>query len=133
MYRIEQHVADIRLRVSAGTVEELFRDAMRGLFAVLGPTAAPDARAVQRRISLESIDRTSVLVDFLGEVLVQAHIAKVEFTTIEFETISETGVAAIVRGVTPVVFERDVKAVTYHEAEVQVAEGEWSTMLVLDI
>lgn len=133
MYRIEQHVADIRLRVSAGTVEELFRDAMRGLFAVLSPTAAPDAREMQRRIALESVDRTSVLVDFLGEVLVQAHIAKAAFTAIEFEALSETEIAATVRGVAPVVVERDVKAVTYHEADVQLANGEWSTMLVLDI
>jgi SHS2 domain-containing protein len=36
-------------------------------------------------------------------------------------------------GYSPVEFEQDVKAVTYHEADVRYENGMWSTTLVFDI
>ena len=130
MFEILQHTADVRLRVRAASVEELFRDAMRGMFAIMNPSVDEGTR--QARIAIESVDRTSLLVDFLSEVLTRAQIERAAFDEVTFSKLTEVAVEAQIVG-HPARFEQDVKAVTYHEAEVGLVDGVWQTMLVFDI
>ena len=130
MFEILQHTADVRLRVTASTLEELFADALRGLMAVMHGTASAGARTEE--IELDSVDITALLVDFLNEALVRAHVHRRSFTGASFAALTETHVAATLTSV-PAAFEEDVKAVTYHEAEVRRDGDGWTTMLVLDI
>lgn len=131
MFEIVQHTADVRLRVRASSIEDLFREAMRGMFAIMQARAGDEV--VRRRIAIDSIDRTALLVDFLSDVLSRAHIDRAVFDDVSFESLTETAVAAVVTGRGPARFEQDVKAVTYHEAEVRLVDGQWQTMLVFDI
>ena len=132
MYEIVQHTADVRLHVTASTLEALFEEALRGLMAVMG--TAVGAHGVRpHAIELESVNITALLVDFLNEALVRAVTQRVRFTGASFASLGETHLAATLTSVAAEDFEEDVKAVTYHEAEVR-REGEgWTTMLVLDI
>ena len=130
MYEVLQHTADIRLRVTASTLEELFSDALRGLMDVMhGATSAGERIET---IELDSVDVTALLVDFLNEVLVRAHVKRRSYSA-SFTALSETHLAATLASVPAEEFEEDVKAVTYHEAEVRRDGGGWTTMLVLDI
>lgn len=130
MYEILQHTADVRLRVTASTLEELFADALRGLMAVMHGAMAGTEETEQ--VEVESVDVTALLVDFLNEALMRAHVRRRSVTGASFASLTETRVAATLTSV-PAEFEEDVKAVTYHEAEVR-RDGEgWTTMLVLDI
>jgi len=131
MFEILQHTADVRLRVRAASVEELFRDAMRGMFAIMNSAASEGARR-HTRLRVDSVDRTSLLVDFLSEVLTHAQIDRCAFDEVKFESLSEVELDATISGL-PARFEQDVKAVTYHEAEVLFVSGVWQTMLVFDI
>ncbi|HEV2722821.1 MAG TPA: archease [Thermoanaerobaculia bacterium] len=130
MYEILHHTADVRLRVTASTLEDLFADALRGLMDVMhGATSAGERTET---IELDSVDVTALLVDFLNEALMRAHVHRRSFTGASFASLSETHVAATLTSV-PATFDEDVKAVTYHEAEVRRDGGAWTTMLVLDI
>ena len=135
--RIIEHTADVRLRVEAASLEELFSEAMLGMFEIMSPLIRPSATFSPAGggegidLEIHSPDRTSLLVDFLNEVLSRAHIRK-ECFGVEFDRLSETDLTATLIG-TPALFEQDVKAVTYHEAEVCCENGVWSTMLVFDI
>ncbi|HET7436309.1 MAG TPA: archease [Thermoanaerobaculia bacterium] len=132
MYDLIPHIADVRLRVAASSREELFADAMHGLFAVMHARAAGEP--VARTIDVEdSADLTSLLVDFLNEVLHRAQVAGELFTGATFTRLDETNVRAELTGVAPAEFEEDVKAVTYHEADVRYEDGMWRTMLVFDL
>ena len=131
MFEVLQHTADIRLRVRASTIGELFRDAMRGMFAIMNAHGGNET--VRRRVALTTVDRTSLLVDFLGEILSRAHIDRAVFDDVTFERLTETDIKAEVSGRAPARFEQDVKAVTYHEADVRFVDGQWETMLVFDI
>jgi len=130
--RIFEHTADVRLRVEASSLEELFREAMLGMFEILSCSAGVPPALKNIRIEIHSADRTSLLVDFLNEVLSRAHIQKECFEEVKFERLTETELTATLMG-RPAQFEQDVKAVTYHEAEVRNENGLWSTMLVFDI
>jgi SHS2 domain-containing protein len=134
LYELIPHTADVRLRVEAATREELFLDAMRGMFAVMHGRAGEGARAVGRRVAVvESADFTYLLVDFLNEVLQRAHVGREMFDEVRFVTLTDDSVEADLRGFASAEFDEDVKAVTYHEAEVRHENGLWSTMLVFDL
>lgn len=134
MYEVAQHIADVRLLVSAPSLEELFRDAVRGMYAVMRGTPEADARPVQRTIAVEdSADRTALLVDFLNDVLHRTHVARELFDDVTFTRFEETSLTATLTGIGPASFDEDVKAVTYHEADVVQRENVWHTTLVFDI
>jgi SHS2 domain-containing protein len=118
--------------VRAGAPEDLFRDAMRGMYAVM--RGSNGTTHVTRTIAVDdSADTTSLLVDFLNEVLHSAHVDKQMFDDVTFKRFEETSLTAEVTGTAPAEFEEDVKAVTYHEAEVRFVDGGWETMLVFDL
>lgn len=134
MFEVLQHTADVRLRVEAATLEELFRDAMRGMYAVMRAHEDADANAVRRTIHVDdSADRTTLLVDFLNEVLHRAHVGREWFTDATFVRLDETTAHAEVSGIAPASFDEDVKAVTYHEANVRQEREGWQTTLVFDV
>src|ERR1051326_2448907 len=90
------------------------------------------AAALHETIELDSVNVTALLVDFLNEALVRAVTRRVLFTGASFASLGERHIAATLTSV-PAEFEEDVKAVTYHEAEVRRDGNGWTTMLVLDI
>jgi len=130
MYEILHHTADIRLRVTASTLEELFADALLGLMSVMG-TPAPGAHSED--IALDSVNVTALLVDFLNAALVRALVQRRLFTGARFAALGETYLAGTLTSAPAEELDEDVKAVTYHEAEVRRDGESWTTMLVLDI
>lgn len=132
MFEIIQHTADVRMRVAAPSREALFADALRGLMSVMQPEAIT-TNAVVAAIAIDAPDTTVLLVDFLNEALTRAVVRRDMYTSAEFGSFTDTSLVATLSGVSVGGFREDVKAVTYHEAEVELRDGEWSTNLVFDI
>jgi SHS2 domain-containing protein len=133
VFELIPHTADVRVRVAAPELEELFRDAMGGMYAVMH--GHPGEERVERVITVrDSADSTTLLVDFLNEVLGRGHIARELFTEARFTRLDATSAEAHCTGTAGAFFDVDVKAVTYHEANVhRDAQGLWTTMLVFDL
>jgi SHS2 domain-containing protein len=137
MIEVVEHTADIRLRISGASIEELFRDALRGTMQLLRPDL--DERSVQREIAVEAADRTTLLIDFLNEALSHAHVHREAYDDAVFTTLTETRVVAQLHGREARAFGDDVKAVTYHEAEIrqprpaEAGPHIWSVTIVYDI
>ena len=133
MYEIVQHTADIRIRVSAGTLESLFEDALLGLMEMIGGEIAGSSER-HEEVRLDTVDRTALLIDFLNYALLQCHLLHERYTAASFASLTETSLVATLALVPAGAFHEDVKAVTYHEADVRRGEdGMWRTTLVLDI
>jgi SHS2 domain-containing protein len=132
VYEIIQHTADVRMRVAATSLAELFAESARGLMAVIRPERA-GGETTNLRVDITAPDVTTLLVDFLNEILTRTHIAYEAYDDLAIEQIDETHVAATLRGRRAEAFDEDVKAVTYHEADVRHEDGTWSTSLVFDI
>ena len=133
-YRILEHTADVRLLVEGQTLEELFGEALKGMMEVLKPEKKEGGAEITRKIEIEAAGRTELLVDFLNEVLWLAHTHHEAFTSVLFGEISEKRLKAELRGSPAEGFGEDIKAVTYHEAEIRRnAAGNLETMLVFDI
>ena len=131
VFVIEQHTADIRIVVEAATVERLFKDALLGLMDVIG--AEPGAEVHREEVRIDSVDQTALLVDFLNEVLLRCHLHRQRYAAARFASLTATSLVAELDAVPGGDFHEDVKAVTYHEANVRHHAGKWTTTLVLDI
>lgn len=87
MYEILQHTADVRLHVTASSLEGLFADALRGLMAVMhGEAVARDEET--EGLEIESVDVTALLVDFLNEALVRALVRRCTYTGASFASLA---------------------------------------------
>ncbi|HNR08365.1 MAG TPA: archease [Saprospiraceae bacterium] len=136
-YSFYPHTADIRLKVTGSTRGEVFGLAVQAMADLIKEGFCkkdkPDFSR-EERLELKSIDGTSLLVDFLSEVLTLSHIRKTIFCDVIFDTLAETELKAILRGKATDQFDKDIKAVTYHEAELKKSEnGQWESILVFDI
>lgn len=133
MYQILPHTADVRLRVSAPDLNTLFEHALQGMFAILGPSAQEGP--VEREVHVESADLTALLVDFLNEALSLALTRREAYVQVaRFQIDPERhSLTTILRGHRIEGFDDEVKAVTYHEAELVQTERGWETMLVFDV
>ena len=79
-------------------------------------------------------DITALLVDFLGELVRLASTYKEAYSRIIFDELSSSSLRATLVGEKISEFGDDIKAVTYHEANiVKNAQGRWETDIVFDI
>jgi len=135
-YSILEHTADVRMRVEGNTKEELFRDAVLGMMSIIGggPDGEGEKVVAMINITLTAPDQTSLLVDFLNEVLSQSHIQRQIYSKVIFKELTKTSLTAKLTGMSSEKFEEDIKAVTYHGANVLKDEaGNWEVTLIFDI
>lgn len=136
MFETFDHTADIGLRVSAETIEELFIDAARGLTSLLVENV-DDVRPTQTEtIRLAGSEVDYLLFDWLNELLFRFETGKL--LCCEFHVrLSDQGLQATVRGETSDPtrhrLAHEVKAITYHGLSVQQTASGWQTELILDI
>ena len=129
------HTADIRMRVTAPSLEKLFIRAVEGMNGILKEEFCRLAIPVKNGTTLEfsGTDHTAMLVDFLSEVLSLSYAEKRIFCDIEI-VLSEDRLWARLFGVPVGIFDEEIKAVTYHEAKVDRNDkDEWEATILFDI
>ena len=130
------HTADIRMKIQAATLPQLFEAGMKGMSQVLkeDPCAEEHTQGVKKIITVSAQDRTCLLIDFLSEVLSFSYTEKAVFCELVLLEFSEHLLSAEISGTHISSFSEEIKAVTYHEAEVkQNVSGLWETIIVFDI
>ena len=135
-YTLLNHTADLRIRVVGPNPADLFVNAGLALFDLI---AGPLPRRAEKWIPLTvtADDRADLLVDFLRELLYLWTGEGKLVTMVHVDTISQTGVAARIGliecrpGVH--VIGHEIKAVTYHQIEVNRTDSGWQATIVLDI
>lgn len=136
LYTIIPHVADVRLRIEADTMQELFAAALEGMAQISKRDfcATPRTFSLEHAVSITAPDTTALLIDFLSEALTYSHVERAIFCKAKFAKLNPTALKAIIAGSKTNSFDKDIKAVTYHEAEVKENnKGHYETMIVFDI
>ncbi len=136
VYETFEHTADIGIRARAGTLDELFADAARGLFLVIvtNPESIRPVQEVNFRVQGDRND--DLLFDWLDELLYAFAARRRVFC--DFDVRVETrGLNATARG-EPIDLQRhhldvEVKAITYHGLKVQQDGDGWLAEVIVDI
>jgi SHS2 domain-containing protein len=132
-YKILEHTGDLKMEIIAESQEDLFSEALLGMMGFIKKLPYPSEHQTKREINVSSADLTSLLIDFLGEALALSNIHKEIYNKIIFKNFSDTSLKAELEGIPVESFDEDIKAVTYHGAEIKNSEGKWSVNLIFDI
>lgn len=138
-YAIVPHTADMRLKVESNSLSELFQTALLGMAEIL----KKDYKMLLNKhpnvaeIAISAPDETALLIDFLSEVLTRSQVDKAIFFNAQFLVLEPTRLVANAYGEKlneNGKFDEDIKAVTYHEANiVKNKKGNLETIIVFDI
>ncbi len=130
------HTADIRMKISGSSLTALFQAGLMGMNKLINKVPCQEWEEFEHTttISLEANDVTTLLVDFLSEVLSLTHIYRVIYCKANFTILDSTNLRCQLWGNEIEHFDEDLKAVTYHEAEVTKNQhGHWETIIIFDI
>jgi SHS2 domain-containing protein len=134
-YEILPHTADVRLKVRGETLEELFKQAVLGMNQILsaGWQSKVKNQKSKAKIKVKSVDITSLLIDFLNEILAKSQANKSIYSVLSLK-IRDSSLESEIYGFPVSYFTEDIKAVTYHEAEIKKNEqGNFETIIIFDI
>lgn len=143
-YKILPHTADVRLKVEGPALEEFFTAALEGMAHILNPgICEKDAGFnIKETIEISAPDLTSLLIDFLSEVLTLSHEKRIIFCRaifcavkfLEAKERKDFPLQARIFGAKVDKFDEDIKAVTYHDAEIKMnKKGNFEITITLDI
>jgi SHS2 domain-containing protein len=132
-----EHTADVKMRIFGITLDKLFKNAVLGM-AKLQKSKVKSQKSklqfkIQKFVELKSSDLETLLVDFLSAVLTQSDIEHAVFPEIKIKKLTNTEIEAEIFGVKIDKFNKDIKAVTYHGAEVKKAGDHWEAIVLFDI
>ena len=135
-FEVLEHPADIGFRAFGATLPDLYASAAVALLSIAGDPKAAEPRE-KRRLTVESGDRESLMVDWLNEVLYWFDGRLFAFREFRVESLTDGRIEAVGVG-EPRDPERHrarliVKAVTYHQLRVEERGGAWIAEVYLDI
>jgi len=135
-HKVLPHTADVRLWIESDSLEELFAAGLEGMAALIKESELERSKGepIEENIKLDAPDVTSLLIDFLSAILTLSHQKNAVFTQVKFDKLTNSSLSGTAAGFETDGFDDDIKAVTYHEAEIQKnSSGNYETMIVFDI
>jgi SHS2 domain-containing protein len=138
MHEIFEHTADLGLRVTAATLEELMADAACGLFEIIAGDLAQIRTQPDRdeRFHVSGTDPTWLLFDWISELHAAFELRRVLFCSFDV-AIDATGLHATAHGerYDPArhTLAHEIKAITQHELAVVEMPGGFEATLIMDI
>jgi SHS2 domain-containing protein len=127
-----EHTADWAIRVRGKTIESLFENAALGMLRLMQASSRPgDAKIKQ--IELEAIDKETLLVAWLEELLFNIETNDVNFTDIKVHQVKNGHLSASVRETPLAEMIKEIKAVTFFDLKIEVMDDGFITTLVFDV
>jgi SHS2 domain-containing protein len=133
-YEFEEHIGELRLRLSAASRAELFVEAGRALAELFcGSDRLPQAAGERVPVELESSDQAGLLVDWMNELIFQSETKQTVFVEFDLRELGERDLRASIRGANVSELRTLVKAATLHDLRVSEQEHGVSATVVLDV
>jgi SHS2 domain-containing protein len=134
-YRLLEHTADMGIEVFGESLVDLFVEAGRGLREMISTEAKTQGRE-ERAIEVAGEDEGELLVNWLNEIL---FLFETGFFPVDF-TVSAIEGGRVRGSVSGEPFdperhpvEREVKAVTYHQLNVEQTDEGWKVTVFVDL
>ena len=128
------HTADLEIRVWAKDLESLFRQSAAGMVHLSGVEELMEGIAsVKQTISLEAMDYEGLLILFLEELLYRLTEDYMIYDIQKLSISSEFALKANLKGSQIKSYQRDIKAVTYHNLNISTTADGYEVQIVFDI
>jgi SHS2 domain-containing protein len=135
-YEVFEHTADVGLHAYGQTLVELFVHAAQGMESLMVPPEQIRS-LTSREITVEGHDPVSLLIAWLNELIFLFDTEYLLFHDISIDTITETHLMGRATG-EPYDAQRHelssaIKAVTWHEAAVNLTDQGYQARIIFDI
>lgn len=132
-FKILTHTADLKIKGYGKTKKELFLNILQAMATSQKPEIE-SIKKIKRKIKIKSLDLSSLLVDFLSEILYLSQVNKEVYKEVKFKKFSDNEIEGEVFGQKVKRFGEDIKAVTYHGINVHKREGKpWEATVLFDV
>jgi len=139
-YEFFSHTADLGIRVRAATLEDLFAEAGKGLFAAIVARLESVEPKEKKDVQLEADRLDDLLYDWLSHLLYLFDAYRMVFSdfAIRIRHSEKYALEGVAMG-EPLNLQKhelqfEVKAVTYHRLRVeQVGDGSWEGEFIVDL
>jgi len=131
-YKILEHISDLKIRAFGKNKKELFLNVMIGMFE--GAKYEKEEEEIKREIKVSSKDLSSLLVDFLSEILYFCETNREVYHNIKFKKMTDKNIEGILIGKKLKRMGVQIKGVTYHDLDIsQRKDGIWQATILFDI
>jgi len=134
VYILLEHTADLKIKVFGQDLAELFVNSALAMQEEQRIEIDSEAKEEnQEEIEIKAMDKNSLFVDWLSEILFRADTNKKFYKDIKIEEISETSLKAKIKGTPMIGKGLDIKAVTYHDLTIEKKDDRWEAVVIFDI
>lgn len=128
------HTADLEIRVWGSDMVSIFRQAVAGMIQLLGVEDLNGGiSSVKQTIKLEAMDYEGLLILFLEEILYRLTEDYMMYEVGKLTISSEFSLKAQLKGTQIKSYQRDIKAVTYHNLNIITTASGYEVNIVFDI
>lgn len=135
-YTVVDHTADMGIRVTGRTLEDLFQNAGQSLMQIL-INKRPAGETSVVRLSIKGEDLSDLMVRWLGEILYLFQGEGRVVMDIHVDAVTPTCIDARLHTLPfdPTRHEvvTEIKAVTYHRIDVARKRGRWQATVIFDV
>lgn len=135
-YKTFDHTADLGLIVTGKGREDLYANAAFAVFDIITDLGRVEARET-RRILVEGDSLEDLLINYLREILYLYNGERWILKEIRVSRVDDHALEAEARG-EPLdgrkhEIRKEIKAVTYHQAQVRQTKGGWEARVIFDV
>ncbi len=128
-----EHTADRAFTARGRDMQELFVHAAQAIFE-LQPCTAPGPRRIKRDVEVTGLDRETLLVNWLNELLYLSERFQERYDSFEILDLFDQCLRARLWGTQQVAATNTTaKAVTFHNLAIRREGVEWAATLVVDV
>jgi SHS2 domain-containing protein len=135
-YELLDHTGDLGIRVWAADVKGVFQEAARAIFAIITDIDKVEVH-VNRKVTVKASTLEELLVAWLSELLYLHEVKGLLFCDFALTEINEGSVRGVAMGEEfdegRHAIKTSIKAVTYHQLEIQEQDGRWQAQVIFDI
>jgi len=129
-----EHTADVEIKVWGDDLNALFIQAAKGMYHLSQIRKEENKQITRSRsFSVTGMDTESLLVAFLNEVLFYLETERIAFQEFDLEFQGNGRLQAQLEGTIVKELNRDIKAVTFHNLEIQELDTGWQVRIVFDV
>ena len=144
-FEVVEEAVNLKLRIFGFSPRGLFRNALYAMGYAQKPEVVEQStvgkligrlrgKQVSEDFLIESMDYSTLLIDFLSDVLSRADIHNAVFFDVKFKTFSENKIEGKIYGVKIDDFNKNIKSIIYDEVDIkEIGPNNWESLLVLDI
>ena len=137
-YEIIEHTADVGIKANGATLKELFENAAKGMFDIVGGEREIERdikKKIEIRKEVDSIEE--LLVSWLSELLYIFDKEQILFRDFKILELNDSGVTGESSGkkidLARTTLQTEIKAVTFHELKIKKDKTGFSCSIIFDV